>query len=256
MIVDHRPMAVYADNVEVAKDLRKYLRGKTTMSLLPDFYILDISGMSDEDYQYVKFCTIIKVVGEDKSILCLGKIRNIYRQQNDMNELTTISIADGMDFYNSLANASIGRGASIRNTLISVLGGFPLASYLADDARLTRGQVYLDRLPDVVSMLARSVRARAFFTQSQVHVVKHKATSSVLFIPDKEIIENPGLTNGVCVVKTKVKGYPVGLMTQLEGSEKQYRLVMQSLDADCWVGEWNSELTLIDEDAVDDMGSG
>lgn len=256
MILDHRPMKVYADNDEVAKKLRKRLIGKTVMSLMPDFYTLEISGLLDEDMQYLKFCKEIKVVGEDNSILALGKIQEIYQRQEGMSEVTTVSFADGMDFWTTITNQSIGKGATVRNSIATVLGSFPLASYMADDDRFFRGQAYLGRLPDVVSAMAKSVHARAYFTQSQVHVVKKGAASSVLFIPDKEIIDLPGFTNGMCIIKTKVKGYPVGLMVVMEGQEKKYRLLSQALRADCWEGDWISELALVDEDEIDNMGSG
>ena len=257
MILDQRPMKVFVDgDTEVAKDLRKWLRGKTVMSLMPDYYLLDISGMSDSDLEIVKSSRKISVAGEDDSILCVGKVDEIYQYQNDMNEITTISIADGKDFWMSIANASLGKGATVRNTIVTCLGGFPLASYVADNAQLLRGQTYLDRLPDVVSTLARSVHARAYFTHGQVNVVKSGSASAVLNIPDKEILENPGFSNGVCTLKTKVKGYPIGLLVTIEKKHKKYRLVSQAFNADSWEGDWVSELMLIDEDIVTDMEGG
>jgi len=256
MIYDQRPMQVYADGVEVAKDLRKYLRGKTVMSLMPDFYVLDISGLSDNDLAFIRYSKQIKVVGEDKSVLCIGSIEEIYQHQEDMIEKTTIALSDGMDFWETVANASIGKGASVRSTMGTLLSGFSLGSFIADDNRFSRGQAYCDRLPDVISTLAKSVNARAFYTQAQVHVVKKGAAASIIDIPDKEILNNPGFSNGVCTLKTKVKGYPVGLLATIEGKSKKYRIFSQSINADCWEGDWVSELLLVDENEVDDMGGG
>lgn len=257
MIIDQRPMKVMIDSdTEVAKDLRKYLRGKTSMNLMPDYYLLDISGMSDSDLEIIKSSKKITVAGENDSILCLGVVDEIYQYQDDMNEVTSIAISDGKDFWFSVANASIGKGASIRNTLVTCLGGFPLASYIADNPQLLRGQTYLDRLPDVVSTLARSVHARAYFTHGQVNVVAPGSASSVLNIPDKEILENPGFSNGVCTLKTKVKGYPIGLLVTIEKKRKKYRLVSQTVNADNWEGDWVSELMLIDEDIISDIEGG
>ena len=254
MILDHRKMTVYADGDEIGRKLRKTLVGRSTMTLLPDFYTLEISGLSDGDIRKVKYSKNIRVVGEDKSLLFSGSLEDLYTHYSEMSELTTMSLSDGMGFWEQFTNTSVGKGASVRSTIMTALGSAPLGSYLAGDARLMRGQALVGKSADIVSMLAASVNARAYFTQSQVHIVSAGMASSIVDIKDKDIVSTPEYANGVCTLRMKVKGWPVGLMATVSGKKKQYRLVAQTIMADSWEGPWETELTLIDESILSANG--
>ena len=258
MIVEPRPMSVYVDDELIGENCRKRLQGKATINLLPDFHLLDINGLNEKDTAKLKNATMIKVVGEDDSVLCSGEIEDLYVHYSETNEISTVCISDGKQFWDKAANMTLAKGLSVRTTIMSVLGDIPLGSFLADDKRFTRGQTMVGRVPYIVSTLAKSLGARAYYTQSQVHVVSIGKASSVLDLNEKEIISETAIATGVYAVKTKVKGYPVGLMTRLGEDKRQFRLASQSINADNWDGVWDSELLLIDESfmSADGLGGG
>ena len=247
MIVDLRPLTVYADDEIIGKNCRKRLKGKTTMSLLPDFYLLDINGLPDTEMAALRYASRVKVVGEDDSIVCTGIVEDIYVHYSDTNEITTVSISDGTSLWDQACNVSIAKGAGVQTTMQTILGSIPIASFMANDTRFLRGQALVGKTAEIISALARSIGARAFFTQSQVHVVSNGKTSSILQLTEEEVISETALATGIYAVKTKVKGYPVGLLTTLANDERQLRLVSQSIDADSWEGVWTSELLMVDE---------
>ena len=256
MIVDLRPMKIYAGEEQIGEKCRKYLRGKTTMSLLPDFYLLDIHGLPDSELTALRYTDKLRVVGENDSVICSGKVEDIYIHYTDTNEIVTVSIADGTELWDKNVSLSVAKGASVLTTMSKVLGNVPVASFLAEDKRFLRGQAMVGKAPELVSVLARSVDARAFYTQSQVHVVSSGRTSSILEVTEKEILSETAIATGVYAVKTKVKGYPIGLIAMIEGDNRRMRLVSQSIDGDSWEGVWYSELLFIDEDIFGASGMG
>ena len=249
---DFRPLILKAGETEIAKGLRFRARGKSTMTLLPDLFIVDIYNLPEEEMAILKQASYMSVLFEKtEETLCYGEIEDIYENQQEANQLTTVVLADGKGFIESKVSKSIGAGASVRTAMASILSGY-MGSFLASDVRLIRGQTFSGRLSDCVSTLAKAVNARAFFTHGAVVTTAKGQAEDVKSIDDEDIIDDPFFSEGVCIIRTKIKAYPIGIMIIFDG--KQYRLATQLLDVDNKEGPWKLELTLVDENDLEANG--
>lgn len=222
------------------------------MTLLPDFFIVEIYNMSDEDRAVLNDNEMIYVYGRDDGLLCCGEIDDTYTREVDSNTITTLSIVDGKSFWNTWISKSFGGGSSVKTIYESIVQNASRGLFTADDVRLIRGQTYDGRLAECVSMLARSVHARGFITNNTVFITAKGKTSEVATVNEDDIIEAQDFATGIRIVKTDVKGYPAGALCEVSGN--QYRLVSQKFDADNYDGNWDSYLILADEKELSDGG--
>ena len=249
---DLRILRVYADSVQIAIESRVRVQGRSNMTLLPDFFAIDVYNMPDEDLGKVRSSNILFVNGLDNSTICYGQIEDIFVRPSESNVVTTISISDGNDFWNAQIRKTIGRGAGVRESISAILKGAVLGSYLAENPRLIRGQTISGKQPEIIRSYAQSLNARAFLSHGVLHIVEKGKAENTVIIPESELIEEPSIANGVCILQLKVKGYAVGSMAIVRG--KQYRIAAQSVDADNFSGMWRTELILVNEDMLSWMG--
>ena len=240
-----RPLALYADGKQVAVENRIRVQGKSCMTLIPDVSYVDVYNLTNEDLETIRRAEIITASGVDGSILSYGELEEVYTTSDDANDITTLVIVDGKKLRESSVYQTIGAGATVRNTLQTILGGSVFGAYLASEVRFPRGQTLTGKLLPIVRDLAKTAKARAFISHGQVHVVPKGGTTREITIPDREIEDVPEYANGVCILRTSVKGYAIGTMVIVEG--KKYRLASQAVDADNYEGLWQSELMLVDE---------
>ena len=249
---EFRPLVLKADDEVIAEDLRIRIRGRSNMTLLPDLFQIDIYNMSDDDQATVSTAKVISATDENDSILCYGEIEDVYKHPEESNVITTLVIADGSAFAAMTVSKTIGSGSKVRDALYNLLGNGLCGSILAPDVRIPRGQTFSGKLSDAVSMLAKTVNSRAFYTHGAVFVVEKGRADDVLDLAEDDVIDEPSFAEGICIVKAKVKGYSVGTILNFRGN--RYRLASQSIDADNQKGPWRTELTLVDEESLSAYG--
>lgn len=252
MLNDKRPLVLMAGGVTLSADQRMWVRGSGNMSLLPDFYMIDIYNLSDDDLSAVREAKTITAYGADNSMICYGEIDDIFTRLEGVNTVTSIAITDGKSFWSAKVNQTVGGGAGFRDALNVIMTGAAVGPWMASETRLPRGQTFSGRLADSVSMLAKSANARAFLTKNVVYVVERGRASDIITIEDSDITGETSYADGVVMLRTKVKGYPIGVIASRNG--KKYRLVSQKISADNFKGDWRSDVLLVDEDQVDVFG--
>ncbi len=249
---EFRPLILKADGNRIAADLRIRIRGRSNMTLLPDLFVIDVYNLTDEDSATISESKTISALDETDALLCYGEIEDVYTHPEETNTITTLVIADGSSFSQMRISKTVGSGSRVRDAFFHILGNAVNGSYLSSDLRLPRGQVFSGRLLDCVSVLAKTVNARAFLTHGAVFVVEKGRSESVLELTEDDIIDDPSSAEGTIIVKAKVRGYSVG--TILKFRSHAYRLASQSFDADNQKGLWRTELTLVDEDSLSAYG--
>ena len=222
------------------------------MTLLPDFFTIDIYNLPDVEESLIRNGKIMYALGFDNSTLCYGTIEDIYSHVEGANDVISVSISDGQEFWDAKVNKTISAGVRIKETIAAILKGAVIGSYLADNPRLVRGQTLSGSLPQIVQNMASGVNARAFISHGAVHIVGKGQSNDVVTVRDDEIISVPGYANGVCIAYVKVKGFAVGSMIYFK--DGYYRLVAQAVDADNFNGTWQTQLILVDESQVENMG--
>lgn len=238
--------------MQIAVDHRIRVQGRANMTLLPDFFCVDIYNLPDADLGRIRNSKILFVTAIDNSTICYGQIEDVYVHSAGSNVITTIAVSDGQDFWEAKIRKTIGKGAGVKETLNAILEGAVFGSYLADNPRLVRGQTIYGPQPEIVRKAAQSVNARAFISHGVLHVVQKGKTDNTTIIPEDDIIDEPSIADGVCLVRVKVKGYAVGTMAIIR--DKLYRIAAQSVEADNQSGIWRTDLVLVNEDMVSGMG--
>lgn len=222
------------------------------MTLLPDFFTIDCYNISETDKTYILNAKYAHVNAFDSSMICYGKVEDVYEYVSGANNVTSIAISDGQEFWNARVNKTIGAGVHFKETLGSIIQGAKMGTYTADNPRFLRGQALTGSLPQNVQNMASAVGARAFIRHEALHIVGKGKYNNIYEITEEDVVADPGFAGGICVVSVKVKGYAVGAMVEFRNG--LYRLVAQSIDADSYKGTWKTELVLVNENDVPNMG--
>lgn len=242
-----RDLALTANGERIAAGFRIHVNGMACMTMLPDTYMIDVYNMSSGDLSLVRRYGQLSLSGGG-SVICSGSVQDIHQHMDDGSDLTTIIVADGQDIWSTRVSRTIGAGAGVRSALNALLGPSRLGSFLAEDIRLPRGQTFDGGLADIVTVLARTVGARAYVSRGLVHFAVPGKAPEAIRLTDEDLVSDPEYAEDVCNVYTRVRGYPVGALVSL--NDQDYRLVSQSVDADTSKGPWRSVLTLISEDIL------
>ena len=246
MVLDEfRPLTVKAGDAQIADNQRIRVQGSKNMTLFPDFFQVEIYNMTDEDLASLTDSQIVSVYGEEGGLICTGKLDDMYTKQNGANITTTISVVDGQDFWRSKVVKTLAGNSSVKTAYQNIIQNAKIGAFTAEDKKIIRGQTYCGRLADCVSMLAKSVNGRAYITNGTVFVTTKGMSAEIVSLSDSDVILDQDTAEGALIVKTSVKGYPVGALVEI-GNAK-YRLVSQKFDADNFEGAWDTYLILINE---------
>lgn len=240
---EFRPMTVMAGDSQIAEEKRIRVQGSKNMTLFPDLFIVEIYNMSEEDLASLTDTKTLSVYGETGGLMCSGEIDDMFTKLSGANMITTISVSDGKSFWRSKINRTLGGGSSIKTVWQTIIKNAKIGVFAADDVKLIRGQTFTGRLAECVSMLAKSANGRAYITNGTVYITSKGRSSEMVSLSDEDIITDQDTATGARIVKTKVKGYPVGALVQLGNA--QYRLVSQKFNADNFEGAWDAYLVLI-----------
>ena len=251
---EFRELTAYVGDTVVFKEKRIRVRGKANMTLLPDFFLVEVYNMDDGDLALLETKKELKIIAKDMAILACGEVEDVYVKQENMNIVSVISLSDGQSFWETRIERTVGSGASFSQTIRQIIQNVHMGSYLADDPRFPRAQTLSGRLADIISGMAKGVDARAFVSDNVLHVVQKGRSEIIVRIREDDLLEEPRTANGVVILRTDVKAWPVGMLHEFR--EKQYRLVSQEVNADNYTGDWFTELMLADESMLDKDGMG
>ena len=234
MFNELRPIQVLVDNQEIATENRIRVQGRANMTLLPDFFLIDIYNLTDEDMVKLRQAKKMLVYGEKSTLICSGDIEGLYQHEENSNDIISVSVSDGMEFWKSTVNVTVGSGAWMKDVVRMILKGASFGTFLCDNVRMPRGQTFSGKIADVIHTMAVSVRARAYIFCETLFMVGKESPTNVVKIE-----------NGL-ILKTRVTGYEVGNVVEYE--RMKYRVITRAVDADNYSGNWGSEITLIRED--------
>lgn len=245
---EFRPLTVRCGDNKISDNYRIRVQGSKNMTLLPDFFVVEIYNATDDDMFYLRNEKTLSVYGRDGGLLCSGEIDDMYTKLQNMNSITSISVVDGKSFWNAQITKSFGGGATVSDTFRNIVSGASVGAFAASDLRMIRGQYYSGRVAESVSDLAKSVHGRAYITNGSVFISTKGMAAETITINEEDVIDQTDNATGVRIVKTEVKGYPVGALATLSGN--QYRLITQKFNADNFEGAWDSYLLLADENEI------
>jgi len=227
-------------------DNRVRVQGRSNMTLLPDFFLVDIYNLSGEDDVYVHNAKKLTVCDESGMSLCTGDIEGIYRHEEGANDVVSVSVSDGLEFWNTSADVTIGGGAYVKDAIKTILNGAEFGAFVCDDIRMPRGQTFSGRIADIIHMTALTVRARAYITHGILNFVGKDSMPNVVVINNDDVIISPSILEDALILKTKVKGYSVGNVIEYIGT--RYRVIVQTVNVDNLTGDWSTEMTIVENE--------
>lgn len=245
LLNEFRPLVIRADNKVIAEGQRVRVQGSKNMTLLADFFLFEIYNLSSEDLATINNSKMLYSYGMDDGVICCGEIDDIYEKADGVNMVTSISVVDGKSFWATKVSQSLGGGNTVSSTFRTLMQNAYTGAFAAPDLRMIRGQTYSGRLAESISMLAKSVHARAFLTNNTVFITAKGQAAEVVTIKEGDVIDDRNNSQGMRIIRTVVKGYPTGALVNLSGD--QYRLVSQKINADNYKGSWESILVLVKE---------
>ena len=246
---EFRPIWVYADDNEIAHEMRVRVKGRSNLTLLPDFFVVDLYNIISQDVAILKRAKMLMVRADDGAIVCNGEIEGIYVHEEGANTVTTVSVSDGQSFWGTSIDMSIGAGARMLDAVRTAISGIIApGGFYCDDIRLTRGQTISGRVADFVSTAARSLGARAYVTNNVLSIVSKGRGANMFTLYESDVIgSTEELGDAVLIVQIRTKSYTVGDIVNYQN--KQRRIIARSINLDNLEGDWNVEITLADESA-------
>ncbi len=252
LINELRELTAFCEGKEVFADRRIRVRGKANMTLLPDFFLVEVYNPDELDIATIERTGRLSLNTQNSAVLCSGEVEDIYIRAEGTNTIYSISLSDGQSFWETKITKSVGPGVYFSATIRQIMENATMGSYLAKDARFVRSQTFCGRLADFISDIAKGVHARAFISNNVLHVVEKGRSEIVMTVSDADVIDDPNFATGICIVRTEVKSWPVGVIISFRG--KHYRLASQEINADNFRGSWETKLVLVDEDYLDEDG--
>jgi len=183
-----RPLTIKAGDEQISEGHRIRVQGSKNMTLLPDFLVVEVYNLTDEDIASITHNKTLFVYGENGGLLCSGEIDALYTHQRGANMVTEISIVDGKTFWGTKISKSFGGGSSIKTVFQNIIQNAKIGPFTASDVKLIRGQTYTGRLAECVSMLAKSANGRAYITNGTVYVTSSGESAEVVKLNESEII--------------------------------------------------------------------
>lgn len=249
-----RLLNVYADGELIAEKQRIRLKGKSTMTCLPDLWQVELYDLSNHDRAVLRNANQITVTGERGSVICSGVPSDILIQTDYGRECSVILILEGEAFWRSTVSISITAGVSLRQTLLTLLSRcsspIPLVSCPELKMNFQRGQAFFGRTADAVDILARAADCRGWVWQGGLYLARTGESVAQTTIRESDILRDPESMTGALLVSTRMLGLMTGQMIRMEtdtNTGDTYRLAAQTVDADTIDGNWSCMLTLMDE---------
>lgn len=254
MIDLDRPLHVYADGREVAYELRKRLVGKSTMTCLPDTWILDIYSTDGDTESALKIAKEIKV-DSDGGKIAYGKPVITHKRVESGKEIFTVVFSDGEDFYSSSVSVSLPKEMTPKAIItyaarsctapVSVVGDIP--GY----GKSVRGLSFYGRTVDLLNELSIRYGVRCWYTHGGLRISKIGDENKYPFlIPQDKILDIEKSSDGVTIVRSELISGLCGVTVELQPENKKYIAVAYSVKADTDGANWIMETTLIDITAV------
>ena len=254
---NERTLYLTADGARLDDDCRIRVRGRSTMTCVPDAWQIDVSGLSSFNLAMVRRASVVSVLNENGSTICAGRPFSVGQHSVAGRLVDTISINDGEDFWRSSVNLAIRGGASvvesIRTMIQSCSVAVPLASVPSSTARMPRGQSYFGRTPDALTSLVSGLGWRAFTYQGALYIISQDQGLDRVTLTDADLLDEPNLDNGSIRTKTEIEMRRPGQLIELKtrAVTGTFRLVAVTIDADNYSGPWTCEYTLMNEIIID-----
>lgn len=248
-----RSLSVFADDREIAVDRRIRLRGKSTMTCLPDPWTVDVYGLSDEDAAFLRRCAIVRVLGAGDSLLCSGAPADILDLHAQGRDVTQILILEGEALWRSTVSLSLAAGTGVEQTIRALLARCsspaPLAACPQLTAVLPRGQAFFGRTVDALNELARAADSRGWVWHDAFWLTRIGEGVPRATIREEDILREPETMTGALICATRMVGLQTGQLVRLQTDTHSgvFRLAAQTIDADSHSGAWDCTLTLMDE---------
>lgn len=256
MTSELRPMALYADGVQIADGARLHLQGRATMSCAADRWTLTLTGYDDADLAALRRASLVSVTAEEESTVAQGAVEDLVTQVQNGVETCTAVLADGAAFCQGHCSVAIRGGTTLEESLRTLLAHcdapLPLVTPVHGESRFSRGQAFFGRTVHAVRALAKSAGYRAYVTHGGLYLAKRGLSPAVLRLGEEMLLDTPARLDGVTIVKTPVVGFQPGhcLILPGESNGATYRVIAQAIDADSYAGAWVCETVLLDEDAM------
>ena len=190
-----RSLTVLADGVPSADGCHMRLRGKTTLSLYPDLFLLNIWNLSDAGFYALGNASDLQVY-HGSELIAFGEIAEVNRREVAEGELTTVSFGAGLSFWESFVSLSVPAGCSASETVRRILAAcfpsgssaasagstvssgtaLPLLNWPGTDPVFIRGQAFHGRAADAVAVVLSAIGARAVLVPAGLQVIPASST--------------------------------------------------------------------------------
>ena len=259
-----RDLHLFADGNEIAQGCHLFLQARDTLSLRPALHHLTVHDLSDSFAALLAGSRNLEI-RSGHSILAFGETAEFLTRSVSGKRITDLVFSPGLSLWQASVSLSVAAGMRISETMRAILSAavypesasssgtasgsspsYPLATFAAQNAALSRPQSFFGRACDALTLLAETVGADIFLSSAGVSVSGRAPRAPSVRIPESGLLSEPLRTGTRILLSSDMLSWPLGAFAQYtwKGSTVTGRLVSRLLQADNRDGPWKSEWEL------------
>ena len=243
----YRALAVTLDGRGIGAGCRIRLQGRERLSMLPDFFRVRISNLSDVSLERLRQGGKLAVACGD-SVLASGAVLDVYRQTSTDGTETEVVFSGNAEFWNAMVSVSVAGGltasAIIRQILAASNTGVTLLSVPNPDAAFDHPMAFCGRAADGIETILNSIGDRGFLTESGLNLVSATQKLTDLQLTEKDLTDGSSYSMTHVVIPTRMTGWTLGRRLSLQSGKQHLSglIIERAIDADNYDGPWRCEL--------------
>ena len=243
----YRSLAMTLDGKGIGAGCRIRLQGREKLSLLPDFFRIRISNLSDASLERLRQGGKLAVACGD-SVLASGDVMDVYRQTSADGTETEVVFSGNARFWEAMVSVSVASGliasAIIRQILAASNTGVNLLSAPNPDPAFDHPMAFCGRAADGIITILDSIGDRGFLTFSGLNLVSATRKLTDLQLTETDLTDAPSFSMTHLVIPTRMTGWTLGRRLSLQSGKQHLSglIIERAIDGDNYDGPWRCEL--------------
>ena len=245
-----RTLVIFADGESLGEYAHAYLSGREAAGLYPLPYTLRLWNLADDRYLLLSRAKALSVEHAG-SVLASGDVADVFRFLTEKGSVTDVCFSPGLKLWEASVSLSVEAARTVSETVREIVAasgtGIPLLTFTGPDPVLVRGQAFLGRAAECVSLALSAAGARGYLVPAGLCVLPHEDPPASVVIPEEDLQAAPEFPSGdLAVLRLKVAGWPVGKKTEArwQGRTLTGIIAERLVEADSQSGPWYTEILL------------
>ena len=246
-----RKLIILADGEETSLRGRFSLRGRSSLNLYPEPFLLEGWNLREPDFLLLSRAKTLTVL-QGTSCIAFGQAADVTRATVPEGTVTTAVFAPGLDLWERKVSLSVSAGTPVSEAVRAILAasgtGISLLSFPGRDPLFPRARAFLGRAAECAAEALSAAGAQGVLAPAGLCVSPEAPLPVTLRLTARDLTDAPAFAEGgrKMLLSTEVKGFRPGeeLLLETESMEISGKILERKVDADTGAGPWKTMLTV------------